>query len=439
MTACQQLIEIAASGKADTKTRESAFKHALRLLEQPAHKSLRQEQAKLTAAAGTGWAKILILKDGLINGKIVDRTHTGDVLKARQAMRATGIKQSKELLDVAMHLMPRLFDVQRYREIVTIGKQTLEGSISKAQRTQIRAWMGMALLKHRKIDEALEYLTDYLAADPSDPKRVLEVVELLPPSYALASWKLLQPVVEKTPKNGQWRESYTECLDQTYTALDRLGKKKSPGKDIWNRQTQRETLPITWFTRIWSPGYRVYLHDNARKSKSTIANRAIEAVLPVSGDWKVMDTPPGDLKRWQNSAIVFQRGIKGPVLAIYWFGPTLQYWYGNTPVAKGLTSKAAAGNSKSGIAGMVARCAYGLDAKKRGQKFKKRSPLPFKLGVKGTRRAWQLKDMIYDETFFQIGQVTIEVVLRIDEKDLERHKPEIEWMYRNIRALSIKR
>lgn len=75
---------------------------------------------------------------------------------------------------------------------------------------------------------------------------------------------------------------------------------------------------------------------------------------------------------------------------------------------------------------------YGEDAKKRGVRFTNHRRLDFALATGGQRRTFSANGVIYDETVFSHGQVTVAVLLRVAEADLEGLEPELRWLYRNV-------
>ena len=186
---------------------------------------------------------------------------------------------------------------------------------------------------------------------------------------------------------------------------------------------------------IGGDGYRVYLPDYTDRGKKYGGRHALTAVLPASNGWSSGSTLPPELLRWRNVAYTLTGGggSRGPILAVYWFGPHLNYWYGTTSAEKGVTSKTVRGFNRAAIANLVSKTVYKTDARRRGFKFVKSSPFKFRPAVgESIRRQWRLGAMVYDETFFSVGQVTCEILLRISERDLERLEPEIRWLYGNL-------
>ena len=231
------------------------------------------------------------------------------------------------------------------------------------------------------------------------------------------------------------REQWTKCLEVFYRCITPQTARQQVVTAILAPNTIAKRLPTIWRRVLWEPGYRTWRGDNERPGKVGSGKQQLVAVLPFSNGWRNRGNPPPELARWQNSAACFQRGSGSPTLVVYWFGPSLGYWWSTTPRSNGVTGKTVRGFNKGGISKLVAEAAYSKDAARLGGKPRKTRPLPLKLGVGpgAIRKAWRVGDTIYDETFFSVGQITIEVLLRIREQDLELLEPELEWLYRSIR------
>jgi hypothetical protein len=241
---------------------------------------------------------------------------------------------------------------------------------------------------------------------------------------------MLRAVIGAPPPKGT-ETAWTACLAEFYATADRLAAKKSTAELVAGL-THRLPLPQTWHRALWGEGYRIWLDPDARPAKIASGKDALRLPVPQSHGWRRHERPPEELTRWDNAAYCVQRGDRGPVLVVYWFGPNLEFWYGDTPVERGVTGKTVRGHSAGAIARMVFDICYGEDARRRRQTFTARPPLPFAIGEGGHRRTFALGDTIHDETVFSHGQVTIEVLLRATESQLVELEPELRWIYATL-------
>jgi tetratricopeptide (TPR) repeat protein len=427
---CRLLIGL--GNEAEPELAQRALLQAVRLSESEAADEHRDEHRALRALAGATLARIVLRAAAGDDPADPDGDTVRRLLAAREALCADEAAHLADSVAVALFVVPRLAALKRYREAVEVGEAVLACELAAADRRALRAELGLVLLDYRKPEAAVVYLADFLAPAPSDPRHVLRVVPRLPNALAADTWRFLLPVVTRRPGDAE-AETWTECLRRAYHALDQLDPAEEPAFGIWKRLVVRKPLPQQWDQRIWEPGFRIWLPDDEQPGRASLGRDAVRAALPISAGWTETAAPPPELTRWRNAALCFQRGEHGPMLVVYWFGPNLHYWYGDTDRMKGVTKKTVRGHSAGAIGRMIGDIVYGEHARATGQEFKKAKPLRFPLGVDGTRMAWRSGDVVYDETVFSFGQVTCEVLLRAREQDVELLEPELRWLYRQIR------
>ncbi|MDP6928116.1 MAG: hypothetical protein QF412_00315 [Planctomycetota bacterium] len=430
----QSLTEQAArfSGTGATALKEKALRHATRLLTASVPRDTQAERHSLRLDASTA-LDALLAKQPPRAGAEIQRTRARCLTEARDSLIALDRDHTRQAREVDLKLIPLLLELKHTPTLVKVGEAALVGPLSAEEKREVRSAIGQALLRLKKHKEAVPYLADYIAKAPADAEHVMEIVEQLPLSVATSKLEFLKPVLAKNPTANQ-SKAWTLSLAEAYSTIDATAPKREPGLSILKKNTIYRALPKIWGGASWAPGFRTWRADNTTAGKAYSGRHGISAVLPISGGWKRINSPPAELKRWNNHAICMQRGSQGPVLVIYWFGPDLQYWYGTTARNRGMTGKAARGHSRGGIASLVAEKAYREDAKQRKVRFRTSSPLRFRPRVSGTtvRKQWKLGDQIYDETFFAIGQVTGEVLLRASAADIALLEPEIRWLYQHI-------
>jgi len=351
--------------------------------------------------------------------------------KARQDRGEVG---GDELIGLRCQLAAMLVDDKSDVEASRLCRQLLESDLSDALRAEIRGCLGFALLRLKKVSDALPYLGDYVARAPTDPAHVLPVASALPRSHAAEICGMLQPVIAQAPRQGD--TSWTEALGVFYACLTPRAARKSAVASLLGPNVVEVPVPTQWGGQTWRSGYRQWRPYGQNPGKVGSGKQGIRALLPFSKGWHKTGQPPAELRRWGRAPIVFQRGTDGPTLVVYWFAPDLGYWYGSTPRTQGVTGKTVRGFNKGGIARLVADIAYGEDHKSLGGRPRSTRPLPFKLGLGSgqLRKAWRVGDVLYDETFFSIGQVTGEVLMRIRAADVDVLEPELRWLYRNLRV-----
>ena len=355
---------------------------------------------------------------------------------AYEATSMLGRRGSSQFVQLCLTLIPIHFAAKSYTLVNKYCDEVLEYGLTDQQRIDVRSTYGLSLLRSKQVKRAVPFLHDYFAAAPADPAHVYPAAELIPLEYADDAFRFLLPVVRRDP-SAEAGELWTRCLDRVYRNL-RTGPKRKSGLifEFFAANRVDAPLPQTFGGERWGDGFRISMADQYDRGKKYSGRDGLTAVLPASAGWRSGARLPAELRRWGNEAFTMQRGSSGPVLAVYWFAPHHGYWYGTTPPQRGVTGKTVRGFSKGAVVGMVSKAAYETDARRRKVKFKKSTPLPYRLGVgASTRRQWRSQGVIYDETFFSIGQVTCEVLLRINERDLERLEPELRWLYANLRKL----
>lgn len=411
---------------------ERALGRAALILPERAPSGMEEQLRDLAAEVGRDLTRLLVAHtDLLVDGRITDRTQLGAGVAAYQALRLGGLSESRDMLSLGMHLAPLLLAGERPRDAAAIATDALAATPTPAQETALHSVLAQAKLQLGRPEEALPHAQRVVQADPDNAAVVLPLVRAFPPSMVDETFAMLRVVI-KRPPSVETKPEWIECLARFYDGVEKLASKRSTA-DAVAHLTKRQALPQTWFQVQWGEGYRVWLDPDTRPAKIASGKDALILPVPASAGWTERRRPPDDLARWNNVAYCLQRGEAGPTLVVYWFGPNLEYWYGDTPVERGVTGKTVRGHSAGAIARMVFDIAYDEDAKLQQRKFKSRSPLPFAVSERGQRRTFTLDDTIYDETVFSHGQVTIEVLLRVTEADLAELEPELRWMYRTLR------
>lgn len=428
LRAMQLLVERAPSVPA---LRESALRWAAQILPDQVPARLEDDRKRVAADVGGALTRVLVKHEGiLVDGRVTDRTHVGALVAARDALIAGEQRTSRDMAALALHATPILRACDRTREAIALATDGLQCTITPTQQADLSGELGLGLLTLRRFDDAIPNLQRALAADPSDPARVLPIARALPSSHALAAQGFLLPVVRKAPAQaavGAW----TECLAAYYAALDALDGKEPAAAAVLANVTERKAMPQVWNQREWGEGFRVWRDDNDRAGKIASGKDGLRVGVPQSAGWRAQARPPDDLVRWHNAAFCFQRG-ETTAFVVYLFGPNLEYWYGDTPRERGVTGKTVRGHSAGAIARFTWDVFYGEDAKKRGVRFTNHRRLDFALATGGQRRTFSANGVIYDETVFSHGQVTVAVLLRVAEADLEGLEPELRWLYRNV-------
>ncbi len=410
---------------------ETALRWAAQLLPDTVPARLADDRKRVAADVGGALTRVLTPHtDVVVDGRVTDRTHVGAVVAARDALLAGEQRTSRDMAALALHGAPILRACDRTREAIALATDGLACTLTPTQTADLAGELGLGLLTLRRFDDAIPQLQRALAADPSDPERVLPIARALPSSHALAAQGFLLPVVRKAPAQsaaGPWRD----CLAAYYAALDALDAKDPAAAPILADASQRKAMPQVWNQREWGEGFRVWRDDNDRAGKVASGKDGLRVGVPQSAGWRSQARPPDDLQRWNNCAFCFQRG-ETTTFAVYLFGPTLEYWYGDTPRERGVTGKTVRGHSAGAIARFIWDVAYGADAKKRGVRFTNHRAPPFALATGGQRRTFSAGGLVYDETVFSHGQVTVSVLLRVAEADLDALEPELRWLYRSV-------
>ncbi|MEM7203041.1 MAG: hypothetical protein AAF628_22465 [Planctomycetota bacterium] len=351
-----------------------------------------------------------------------------------EALVALGRREGRAMIELNMAQVPALRAAGRHSRAARLCYETLALEPSDAERQTLRIQYGLALLDSHRVREALPFLDDYLAQAPADPTHVLPIADAVPLDESDALCRMLLPVARRAATPGQ-AAPWHDCLARLYAALGSGSKAPGAVNDYFATNRWRQPLPRVWRHLQWEPGYRVWRPDGIPSGKQYSGDHALEGVLPASHGWHASDEPPTDLKRWANTAFAFHRAPDGPTMVVYWFAPDHHYWFGTTARDQGVTGKMVRGSTRGGIARLVGDVAYGIDALEHGKRFRPCKPLPLRSGVSGgIRKAWRHGDWIYDETFFSLGQVTCEVLLRVRDQDWERDAAELRWMMRNVRT-----
>ncbi len=410
---------------------ERALRWAAQILPETVAARLADSHRTVAQQVGKQLAGLLIAHtDVLVDGRVSDRGFLGAGVAAQQALRLGGATDSLEMLKLAMHLAPLLLAGERPRDAVSVATAGLAATPTGAQAAALHGYIAHGLLQINRPADALPHAKLLVQSDPGNAQIVLPLARALPASMASDAFALLSPVIKSEPLK-QAEAAWTESVSEFYGAVDRLGKRKATSPLIADF-TQRMPLPQTWHQVLWGEGYRIYHNPDERPSKIASGKDALILPVPQSHGWHRRERAPEDLLRWNNSAYCMQRGDDGPTLVVYWFGPNLEYWYGDTPVERGVTAKTVRGHSAGAIGRMVFDIVYGEDAKRRQLKFTSRAALPFALRESGQRKTFTLGKTIYDETIFSHGPVAIEVLLRVTEAQLVELEPELRWIYATL-------
>jgi len=418
---------------ADAALQERALGRAALLLPEQVPSGFAARARVLAGAVGRGLTRLLVAHEApLVDGRLRDRTQLGAGMAAFHALRQGGLATGADMLSLGLYLAPLLLIGERPRDAVTVAEDALAVTPAPTpeQARALRSVVAAGLLQLGRPQEALPFVKQVVQSSPGDAAVVLPLVRGLPPSLSAETFAMLRTVV-RTPPSDAEKPAWTECLTSFYATAERLADRRSTAELVADLSI-RMPLPQTWHQVLWGDGYRIWLDPDARPTKIASGKDALVLPVPQSYGWRRRPRPPEELTRWNNCAYCLQRGESGPVLAVYWFGPNLEYWYGDSPVERGVTAKTVRGHSAGAIARLVFDIAYGEDAERRQQRFKPHAALPFALAEQGQRRTFALGDTVYDETVFSHGQVTIEVLLRVDEGDLATLEPELRWMYQNL-------
>lgn len=418
--------------RADAELRERALGRAALILPDRVPEPLAASLQNLAGEVGTELARLLVSHDDVLrDGRISDRTHLGAGMAAYQALRLGGKSDSREMLLLGLHLGPLLLAGERPRDAARVATDALGASPLPEHEAALQGVLAQAQLALGRPAEALPYVQRVVQKDPGNARLVLPLVQALPPSMSEETFTMLRDVVKRQPENAAV-PAWTECLETFYAAAERLrGKRTTAG--LVDGLTRRLPLPQTWHQVLWGEGFRIWLDPDVRPSKIASGKDALILPQPQSAGWRSLHRPPPDLARWQNAAACLQRGEGGPTLVVYWFGPNLEYWYGDSPVERGVTGKTVRGHSAGAIARMVFDVVYDVDAKRRQVRYEARPSLPFAPAENGHRRTFVRGDTVYDENVFSHGQVTVEVLLRATEQELVELEPELRWMYATLR------
>ncbi len=397
---------------------------------------MKHEKASLAFQAGFALGRLILA------GR--PAPHTPDQVAALTALQGAhqhalllpGEEGRAALKAVDLALLPLCRQMGHTMEVVRYARELLQLPLSPQERRSTRDTLGEALLALNRPKEAYTYLKDKIREHPRDPELIYPVARGLYRSSRQTTLELLLPVLGRDPTRGE-RKTWTACLDLFYRTFQSLPRKKPPVVDLVKQHRIRLPLPRIWGHESWRPGFRAYRKEGTHPGKVYEGKIKLQVMVPFSKGWTPAHIPPAELARWRNAALVLRRGRKGPVIVLYWFGPDLFYWYGTTPRKSGVTGKGARGDSKGGIASLVSKLCYGRGARKRGLRFKSISPLPYSLGIPSgvTRKAWLRGRTIFQENFFSLGQVTAEVLLRVEKKDAELLGPELRWCLGNIRIV----
>lgn len=424
-------VELLATTPATPPERhERAMRWAAQILPNEAPDGAGDKYRQLAGDIGRQLTALLAAhKDALVDGRVADHTMLGAGIHAHRALRIAKLEKSNDMILLALHMGPLLTAAGQHSALIAMVNDALQATPTEAQAGALHGFLGRSLLTMGRAEAALPHLHKFLAADPSKASIVLPVVRDLPSNMAKDAAALLRAVLGQRPSNSE-QPAWLECLAEFYALIDKHGATRLA---LPTPPTSRLPLPQIWQQQLWATGYRVYQDINTRPAKIASGKDALRLPMPYSHGWQVRPRPPEDLQRWQNTAYCLQRGAEGPTLVVYWFGPNLEYWYGDSPVERGVTGKTVRGNSSGGIARMIWDVAYGEDAKAQKLRFTSRAPLEFSLDAGGGhRKAFALGDVIYDETVFPHGQVTISVLLRATTRQIAELEPELRWLYRNL-------
>jgi hypothetical protein len=416
----------------EAKLRERALRWAVQILPATVSQARAAEHKAAAREAGSALARVLMAqKDVLVDGRVTDRNHLGAGVAALAALRSGGAAHSEDTLALGLHLAPLLLAGERARDAVNAATAAMEASPSSAQAIALHGLIATGQLQLGRPAQARPHAKAFVQADPGNAETVLPLARAFPAGMADEVFPMLGAVVRRRPRQ-EAQAAWTTSLAEFYAAAERLRAKKTTANTVADL-VLRMPLPQTWHQVLWGEGYRIWRDPDARPAKIASGKDALLLPVPQSVGWHRREQPPDDLQRWNNAAYCVQRGEAGPTLVVYWFGPNLEFWYGDTPVERGVTGKTVRGHSAGAIARMVFDVVYGEDAKRRGVKITPRAALPFALPEAGFRRTFAAGDVIYDETVFAHGSVAIEVLLRVTQAQLAELEPELRWMYENLR------
>ncbi len=436
LEAARRLVDLSTGKVRARGEARKGLEGAVKILQGAIPSTLKHEKAALAFKAAFELGKLIL------SGRPVP--HSPDQVAAltalqeahRHALALPGMEGREALKKVDLLLLPLCRKMGHTMEVARYARELLGLSLSTRERRGVRDALGEALLALNRPKEAYTYLKDKIREHPTDPELIFPVAKGLFRSSPQTTLELLLPVLGKDP-DRRVEKTWTACLDLFYRAFRVLPKKKPPLYDLIRQHRILLPLPRIWGHASWRPGFRAYRKEGTHPGKVYEGKMKIQVMVPFSKGWYPTHTPPPELSRWRNAALVLRKGKKGPVLVLYWFGPDLFYWYGTTPRRSGVTGKGALGDSKGGIASLVSKLCYGPGARKRGLRFKPVTPLPYSLGIPSgvTKKAWIRGRTIFQENFFSLGQVTAEVLLRVEKKDAKLLGPELRWCLRNIRIL----
>ena len=385
----QAIRLLAAVPHTDAKLHERALRWAAQILPATVPAALAEQHKTSALEVGTALTRLLVAQTNvLVDGRVADRGHLGAGVAAHQALRLGGGATSRAMLELGLHLAPLLLAGERARDAVSVATDAMAATPTTEQATALHGYIARGLLQLGRAGDALSHAKLFVQADPSNADVVLPLARALPASMVTDVFPMLRAVIQNAPRDGG-KPAWTECLAEFYAAVDRLAGKKA-GAAMVSDLTHRLPLPQVWHQVLWGDGYRIWLDPDARPSKIASGKDALLLPVPQSLGWRRRDKAPADLQRWNNTAYCMQRGEGGPTLVVYWFGPNLEYWYGDTPVERGVTGKTVRGHSAGAIARMVFDTVYGEDARRRQQKFTPHAAPPFALGESGTRRTFAL-------------------------------------------------
>jgi hypothetical protein len=408
---------------------ERALRWAAQILPHEVPNAQSAELQQLAGDIGRQLTALLLAhRDALVDGRVTDRTMLGAGINAHQALRVADLHHTQDTILLALHMAPLLFASDRSRDVIPMVTDALEATPSPTQASALHGFLGRSLLLAGRAEAALPHLRKYVAGDPSNASVVLPLARELPAAMAKDAANLLQAVIGQRP-SAQTQPAWTECLGEFYGLLDKHGAKRL---ELPSVGTTRLPMPQVWQQSLWGQGFRVYQDPNVRPSKIASGKDGLILPAPFSNGWRQRNRPPEELQRWQNCAYCMQRGAEGPTLVVYWFGPNLEYWYGDTPVERGVTGKTVRGHSAGAIARFIWDTAYGEDAKARQLRYTPHAAPGFALSVGGQRKTFAVGDTVFDETVFSHGQVSVAVLLRATERQLVELEPELRWIYRTI-------
>ncbi len=436
LEAARRLVELSTGGGRARGEARKGLEAAVKILQGAIPSTLKHEKAALAFKAAFELGSLILSgrPDPHSPGQVAALTALQEA--HRHALALPGMEGKEALKKVDLLLLPLCRKMGHTMEVARFSRELLGLSLSARERRNTRDALGEALLALNRPKEAFTYLKDKVREHPSDPELIYPVAKGLYRSSPRTTLELLLPVLGKDPDRRE-EKTWRACLDLFYRTFRVLPKKKPPLYDLIRQHRILLPLPRIWGHASWRPGFRAYRKEGTHPGKVYEGKIKIQAMIPFSKGWYPTHTPPPELSRWRNAALVLRKGKKGPVIVLYWFGPDLFYWYGTTPRRSGVTGKGARGDSKGGIASLVSKLCYGPGARKRGLRFKPVTPLPYSLGIPSgvTKKAWIRGRTIFQENFFSVGQVTAEVLLRVERKDAKLLGPELRWCMKNLRMV----